>query len=123
MKNHFAPIIYSPLTQRRINPGTFQVRLAPIVDDSTNLGKAYDPDNPDDDLNIVTTHTYGWAESDGYSWFLIEDNQDRLVWIIQSGVAFANDEDNAASRQITDPLRLSPGKLYEDNDLFTITGG
>lgn len=122
MKTHFQPLIFPPSPQRNINPGTFQVRLAPVVNESTNLGKAFDPNDPDNDLNLFDTRTYGWATSEGFNWFLIEDRNERLVWIIFEGVKFVSGEDNAENRKIANPLILSPGKPYEVADLMTIIG-
>jgi hypothetical protein len=121
---YYQPIIFTPLPQREVLSGIFQVRLAPIIDDSTSLGKAYDENDPDHDLNLQFTHTYGWAVNDGEEWFLIEYHGGRLMWITVAAIIFDPqvDLDKDPSRQISDPLLLSPGRNYLDNDLLTIIG-
>lgn len=124
MVHYYQRLIFPPSPQREVRSGSFQVRLAPVVDPSTSLGKAYDVDDPDHDLNLQFTRTYGWAVNDSEEWFLVEDNNGLLVWIIVGAIIFDPqlDMDKDASRQIIQPLQLSPGRVYSDDDLLVIVG-
>ena len=121
-------LIYEPSETRPIDPTSLaRIRLAPLTVSSTDLGKAFDPNKPDEDNDLEQTNLFGWADVEQANgatirWFAIRFRETRLVWIADFGI-IAQATDIAAQRRISNPLYLSPGRVFEADDLSTILGG